>query len=77
MKPPLLVSFISQVTVGRRAYQVKDCIANGWNVVCYPVEIGAQSFVRRSMVKLMKELGLGGKERRIKQGHVLLKDQKY
>ena len=43
---------------------VKDCIANGWNVVCYPVEIGARGFVVRSMVKLVKELGLGGKERR-------------
>ena len=43
---------------------VKDCIANGWNAVCYPVEIGAWGFVARSMVKLMKELGMGGKERR-------------
>ena len=43
---------------------VKDCIANGWNVVHYPVGIGAQGFVTRFMVNLMKELGLGGKERR-------------
>ena len=42
---------------------VKDCIANRWNVVCYPVEIGAQGFVARSMVRLLKELGMGGKER--------------
>ena len=42
---------------------MKDCIANRLNVVCYPVEIGAQGFVARSMVKLMKELGLGGIER--------------
>ena len=42
---------------------VKDYIANGWNAMCYPVEIGAQGFVARSMVKLIKELGLGGKER--------------
>ena len=39
---------------------VKDCIANGWNAVWYPVEIGAQGFIARSMVKLMKELGMGG-----------------
>ena len=42
---------------------LKDCIANGWNAVWYPVEIGAQGFIARSMVKLMKELGMGGKER--------------
>ena len=42
---------------------VKDCIANGWNVVCYPVEIGVRGFVARYTVKLMKELGMGGKER--------------
>ena len=44
---------------------VKDCTANGWNVVCYTVEVGARDFVARSiyMVKLIKELGLGGKEK--------------
>ena len=42
---------------------VKDCMTNGWNVVCYPVEVDVRSFVAKSMVKLMKELGLGVKER--------------
>ena len=28
------------------------------------MECGARGFVARSMIKLMKELGLGGKERR-------------
>ena len=36
---------------------VKDCIASEWNVVCYPVEVGAWGFVARSMIKLVKELG--------------------
>ena len=43
---------------------VEECIANGWKAVCYPVEVGARGFVARSMAKLLKELGICGKERR-------------
>ena len=32
--------------------------------MCYPVEVGARGFVSRSMLKLLKEVGLGGKDRR-------------
>ena len=43
---------------------VEECKVNGWKAVCYPVEVGARGFVARSMGKLLKELGICGKERR-------------
>ena len=39
-------------------------IDNGWNCICYPVEVGCRGFVATSLVTTLTKLGIRGKERR-------------
>ena len=42
---------------------MEGCIVKGLEAMRFPMEVGGRGFVATSMVKLVKELGLDGKER--------------
>ena len=41
-----------------------QCIGNGWDCLCLPIEVGCRGFVGTSVVKALTKLGIRGKERR-------------
>ena len=41
-----------------------QCIDNGWDCWCLPIEVGCRGFVATSVVKTLTKLGIRGKEKR-------------
>ena len=47
----------------RYAKLCKDCRAEGWQVDCLPIEVGARGFVGKRVPALLTKIGLNSKER--------------
>ena len=41
-----------------------QCIANGWDCLCFPIEVGCRGFVATSLVTTLTKLGIRGKTRK-------------
>ena len=50
----------------REKYQdlVDECKEKGWKTWCWPIEVGSRGFAGQSMLRMLKNLGIVGNQRK-------------